>query len=189
MCYMTIMCAILFLLLLLLQRTSISIYIYSSQRMLVVFVRDCVFLHCESHTCRFYSVLCCSCVAPTFSFKWNEEVFDLIWHGRKDLYRFQFWRKPQYMCKLVYDRKKCYIVCIHLVLTWFLSLCLLRTWQSMPTSRSILPLCNLQNGEPLVISNKPVINSRLYHLWKKRKAGLHRKSSKTKKTQCKTLDS
>ena len=31
-----------------------------------------------SYTCRFYSFVCYSCVAPTFSFEWNKEVVDVF---------------------------------------------------------------------------------------------------------------
>ena len=37
---------------------------------------NCVLLDCESliHVCRFYSVVCYSCVTTTFSFEWNKEA-------------------------------------------------------------------------------------------------------------------
>ena len=39
-------------------------------------------LDCESLThVDFYSFVCYSCVAPSFSLEWNKEVLDLIFHS------------------------------------------------------------------------------------------------------------
>ena len=34
-----------------------------------------------SYACRFYSVVCYSCMAHKFSFEWNKEVLDLVRFG------------------------------------------------------------------------------------------------------------